>query len=126
MHWLGLALMITLLLATVGASGTADERLFAAKPLTPENSFTEGIEGPACDAEGNIYAVNYARQGTIGRTTPKGESTVFVELANGSIGNGIRFDRSGTMYVADYTNHNVLRIDPRTRGVTVLAHEGSM
>src|SRR5207248_774723 len=69
---------------------------------------------------------NYARQGTIGRTTPKGESEVFVELANGSIGNGIRFDGSGIMFVADYTNHNVLRIDPRTRAVTVLAHQDSM
>src|SRR5262249_7216725 len=99
---------------------------FTARPLTPEKSFTEGIEGPACDAEGNVYAVNYARQGTIGRTTPQGKSEVFVELPNGSIGNGIRFDREGTMYVADYTNHNVLRIDPRTRAIAILAHHDGM
>ena len=27
--------------------------------FTPENSFTEGVEGPATDANGNIYAVDF-------------------------------------------------------------------
>jgi len=39
----------------------AEESLFVARPLTAENSFTTGIEGPACDAQGNIYAVNFER-----------------------------------------------------------------
>ena len=30
------------------------------------------------------------------------------------------------MYVADYVGHNVLRIDPGTRAVEVLAHEPMM
>jgi sugar lactone lactonase YvrE len=30
------------------------------------------------------------------------------------------------MYVADYTRHNVLRIDPKTRKVTVFAHSDAM
>jgi sugar lactone lactonase YvrE len=30
------------------------------------------------------------------------------------------------MYVADYVNHNILRIDPKTRAVTVLAHDDRM
>jgi sugar lactone lactonase YvrE len=30
------------------------------------------------------------------------------------------------MYVADYVNHNVLRIDPKTRAITVFAHEDRM
>ncbi|MCI0493345.1 MAG: hypothetical protein L0Z07_10465, partial [Planctomycetes bacterium] len=33
------------------------DHLFVATPLTAPGSFTKGIEGPACDAEGNIYAV---------------------------------------------------------------------
>ena len=102
------------------------ERLFAARPLTAEGSFTSGIEGPACDKQGNIFAVNFQRQGTIGRVTPDGKSEVFVELPGGSIGNGIRFDRQGIMYVADYTKHNVLRIDPKSRAVAVLGHEARM
>jgi sugar lactone lactonase YvrE len=100
--------------------------VFKSEPLTPEKSFTTGIEGPACDREGNIYAVNFARQGTIGKTRPDGKTEVFVELPGGSIGNGIRFDRAGAMYVADYTNHNVLRIDLKTRVVSVFAHEPRM
>ena len=36
------------------------EKLFVATPLTEKNKFTGGIEGPACDAAGNIYAVNFA------------------------------------------------------------------
>ena len=103
-----------------------DEKLYLATPLTATNSFTAGIEGPACDRAGNIFAVNFAKQQTIGRTTPAGQSEVFVTLPNDSVGNGIRFDRAGRMYVADYVGHNVLRIDPGTRAVEVLAHEPKM
>jgi sugar lactone lactonase YvrE len=100
--------------------------LFTSTPLTPDMVFTPGIEGPACDREGNIYVVNYHHQHTIGRTTPDGKSEVWVELPEGSTGNGIRFDRAGMMYVADYTRHNVLRIDPKTRAISVFAHEDKM
>ena len=114
-------------LLTVGChSLVPDEKLYLATPLTATNSFTTGIEGPACDRAGNIFAVNFAQQQTIGRTTPAGQSEVFVTLPNDSVGNGIRFDRAGRMYVADYVGHNVLRIDPGTRAVDVLAHEPKM
>ena len=114
-------------LLTVGChSLVLDEKLYLATPLTATNSFTTGIEGPACDRAGNIFAVNFAQQQTIGRTTPAGQSEVFVTLPNDSVGNGIRFDRAGRMYVADYVGHNVLRIDLTTRAVTVLAHEPMM
>ena len=114
-------------LLTVGChSLVPDEKLYLATPLTATNSFTAGIEGPACDRAGNIFAVNFAKQQTIGRTTPAGQSEVFVTLPNDSVGNGIRFDRAGRMYVADYVGHNVLRIDPSTRAVEVLSHEPKM
>lgn len=104
----------------------AGDDLFVARPLTADREFTPGIEGPACDAAGNVYAVNYQRQGTIGRVAPDGKAEVFVDLPAKSIGNGICFDRQGAMYVADYTRHNVLRIDPNTRAVTVFAHGADM
>jgi sugar lactone lactonase YvrE len=66
------------------------------------------------------------RTPTIGKITPEGWGEVFVEFTNGSLANGIRFDRSGIMFVADYTKHNILRIDPKTRAVTVLAHSDEM
>jgi len=43
-------------------------------------------------------------------------SELFATLPNGSIGNGIRFDRDGRMYVADFKKHNVLVFE---RGETV-------
>ena len=118
---------LTAALLAVGCySMVPDEKLYLSTPLTATNSFTAGIEGPACDRAGNIFAVNYQKQQTIGRTTPAGQTEVFVTLPNDSVGNGIRFDRAGRMYVADYVGHNVLRIDPTTRAVTVMAHEPMM
>lgn len=96
------------------------------KVFTEPFGFTPGIEGPACDKDGNLYAVNYARQHTIGKVTPEGECSVFLELPDGSIGNGIRFDLSGYMYIADFVNHNVLKVDMNTKEITVHAHESQM
>jgi gluconolactonase len=101
-------------------------KLFAATPLTADRVFTTGIEGPACDRDGNIFAVNFARQQTIGKVTPGGSGEVFVELPGKSTGNGIVFDSAGTMLVADYVGHNVLRIDPKTRRISVFAHDERM
>lgn len=103
-----------------------NEALFVAQEFTPVNGWTSGIEGPACDAAGNLYAVNYERQHTIGKVTPEGTQSVFVELPTGSIGNGIRFDSEGFMYIADYTNHNILKVDMNTREISVHAHEPTM
>ena len=103
-----------------------NEELFVSQEFTPVNGFTSGIEGPACDAAGNLYAVNYERQHTIGKVTPDGTASVFVELPTGSIGNGIRFNSEGFMFIADYTNHNVLKVDMDTRDIAVHAHEPTM
>lgn len=89
--------------------------------LLPPHSFTPGIEGPACDHLGNLYAVNFARQGSIGVVTPAGDGYTFVQLPEGSVGNGIRFNSHGQMLVADFEGHNVLRVDMRSRKVTVHA-----
>ena len=100
--------------------------LFISRVLTAPGSFTSGVEGPAVDAQGRLYAVNYDREHTIGVVTPDGEARVFVELPEGSTGNGIRFNSGGDMLVADYTGHNVLRVDMDTREVDVYAHEPRM
>ncbi len=102
------------------------EECFVATSVTKPGEFTDGIEGPACDRSGILFAVNYAKQGTIGRINRKGEGSTFVRLPEGSIGNGIRFDRDGSFFVADYTKHNILRIDPGTRSIKVHAHNDSM
>lgn len=104
----------------------AEEKLYTATPLTKEGEFTTGIEGPACDREGNVYAVNFGKQGTIGKVTPQGKGSTHLELPKGSIGNGIRFNREGEMFIADYTNHNILKVDPKTKKISVYAHHDGM
>jgi gluconolactonase len=112
------------LIACLGVGG--GDKSFVAKPFTAEKSFTPGIEGPACDAHGNVFVVNFARQQTIGKVTPDGQAEVFVTLPGKSTGNGIAFDKQGFMYVADYVGHNVLKVDPRTKKIDVFAHEPKM
>jgi gluconolactonase len=102
------------------------QEIFKSSAFTPVNSFTSGAEGPAVDKEGSLYAVNYSREGTIGKIPPKGQASIFIELPNGSIGNGIRFSSKGDMFIADYTNHNVLKVDMSTKKLNVFAHEASM
>ena len=126
MNLLTMGVVAAAVLAVAAVETGAAEELWKASPLTPAKAFTGGIEGPATDRAGSIYAVNYEKQGTIGRTSPDGKTEVYVTLPEGSVGNGIRFDRSGRMYVADYMKHNVLRVDPKTREVTVFAHEPTM
>lgn len=100
--------------------------LYQAKDFTAEGGFTSGIEGPATDKAGNIYAVNFSEQGTIGIVSPTGESSLFVRLPAGSIGNGIRINQEGDLFIADYVGHNVLRIDATTKEISVHAHDSTM
>ena len=129
-----LLLTIALLVPSHGRAGEAPKRSlkkdqplpYIAVPYTADKTFTTGIEGPACDRRGFVYAVNFEKQGTIGRLRPDGQVSQFVTLPAGSVGNGIRFGRDGMMYVADYPQHNILQINPRTRKITVFAHDEKM
>src|SRR6187402_635716 len=102
------------------------QALFVATPFTPDHSFTSGVEGPATDSAGNVYAVSYQKTDTIGRVTPDGQAGLFVTMPPGSLGNGIRFTPEGRMFVADYKGHNILEIDPVSRKISVFAHEPKM
>lgn len=104
----------------------AEEPLFQASALTPAGQFTGGIEGPACDAQGNIFCVKFGGEHTLGKTTPDGKAALFVDLPKTTKANGIRFGPDGMMHVADYTGHNVLRVNPQTKEVTTFAHEATM
>jgi sugar lactone lactonase YvrE len=104
----------------------SNEVLFVATPFTDVNSFTAEIEGPACDRAGNVYAVSFARKSTIGRVSPDGHGEIFVNMPEGSLANGIRFNRKGIAFVADHTGHNVLRLDLGARHFDVFAHEPTM
>ncbi|MFD1315879.1 SMP-30/gluconolactonase/LRE family protein [Namhaeicola litoreus] len=93
--------------------------------FTEEEMFTSGIEGPATDKYGNIYAVNFGEEGTIGKVDPKGNVELFIKLPQGSIGNGIRFDKKGDMFIADYVGHNILKVSINSTNIEVFAHESA-
>ncbi|AJC45832.1 Virginiamycin B lyase [Xanthomonas sacchari] len=116
-----LAALALLLAAPAGAQ----EPLFRARDLVGDGVFTDKIEGPATGPDGALYVVNFAHDGSIGRVQRdadgRGQATLFVDLPAGSIGNGIRFDRRGRMYVADYGQHRILRIALRSKRIEVYA-----
>ncbi len=123
---LNFIIMITAISCNGSKNNSAVEELFKPSVFTPVNSFTSGAEGPAVDKDGNLYAVNFSREGTIGKVTSTGQGSIFIELPNGSIGNGIRFSGKGDMFIADYTNHNVLKVDMSTKQINVFANEPLM
>jgi len=104
------------------------KELYVSKPYTLEHGFTPGIEGPACDAQGILYAVNFAKEGSIGAVIPSepGDAHLYLELPKPSVGNGIRFRQDGTMLIADYVGHKIWQVAPRARKATVFAQDPTM
>ena len=115
---------VSSLLCVLSLAGCSQH--YVARPLTRPGEFTPGIEGPACGRDGSIYAVNFTEQGTIGRISPSGKGEVFLKLPADSVGNGIRFDRAGNMYIADYVNHQVFKVDAGTSKPVVFASNSMM
>lgn len=98
------------------------QTLYVTEDFTKENLFTNNIEGPAFDKQGNLYVVNFQHDGTIGLVKPTGEVELFVTLPTGSTANSIQFDSKGFMYLADFSGHNVLRVDMKTKEISVYVH----
>jgi len=97
--------------------------LFIVQDFTKENIFTNNIEGPAFDETGNLYVVNFERDGTVGLVKPNGDAELFITLPEGSTANSIQFDSKGKMYLADFTGHNILKVDMKSKKVSVYAHD---
>jgi sugar lactone lactonase YvrE len=108
------------------ASELRSNDLYKSEIFTEPGGFPSGIEGPAVDANGILYVVNYEKPGTIGKVFPDGTASLFITLPEGSIGNGIRFNSKGEMLIADYTNHNILKVDMNTKEIYVYAHNDEM
>src|SRR4029077_8938522 len=67
------------------------------------------------------------KQGTIGKLPFGGShSERFVDLPNGSVGNAIRFDAAGTMFIADYKKHNILEIKKGSLNPEIFFHSDLM
>jgi gluconolactonase len=96
------------------------------KDFTPEHQFTTNCEGPSVGADGLVYAVNFMNDGTIAQINKRGKASILLTLPKGSTGNGIRFAAGRTFYVADFTGHNVLKVELPTAQVSIHVHEPRM
>jgi streptogramin lyase len=102
------------------------EQVYYPLPLTLDHAFTEGIEGPASDSQGNVYAVNFLKQQTIGKVDRWGNGSLWANLPDRGTGNGIVFDSQGDLLVADYVEHKIWRIDRVTGLPSLVCHEPAM
>ncbi len=90
--------------------------------------YTQGLEGPAVAENGDLYFVNPQKSGTIGKVDFETQKfQIFIDsIANGSVANGIRFNSNGHMFLADYVNHNILKIEKDTKQVVIFANDTTM
>ncbi|HEX5171740.1 MAG TPA: SMP-30/gluconolactonase/LRE family protein [Cyclobacteriaceae bacterium] len=112
---------IVVLLSLFSVFANAQD-LFKSVDHTQEYLFSQNIEGPSFDRKGNLYVVNYQKDGTIGMVKSNGSVELFLTLPDSSIGNSIKFDSKGNMYVADWKGHNVLKINMKSKVVGVYVH----
>lgn len=95
---------------------------YTSQDLTKENSFSENIEGPNVDKAGNLFVVNYQKDGTIGLVNPNGKAKVFVTLPEGSIANSIMLSPNEDLLLADWKGHNILKVNRKSKVVSVFCH----
>lgn len=110
--------MLTSLIYLILASCSSETQV---SDFTKENEFTSGIEGPALSTKGEIYVVNFQAEGTIGIVSEEGNVSLWTALPLGSIGNSIQVQKNGSLLVADYVQHQVLKINPDTKVVSIFA-----
>ena len=115
--------ILALFLAACDSEPRNEPSLYQTMDHTSENLFTSNIEGPAFDSKGDLFVVNYQKDGTIGKVNDDGTVELFVTLPEGSTANSIKFNSRGAMFLADFTGHNVLKVDPSTHEVSVFVHD---
>ncbi|WP_291857483.1 SMP-30/gluconolactonase/LRE family protein [Marinilabilia sp.] len=125
MRKIGYALLASLVMGFY-INVTGQKTNYESFDITPDSVFLPWAEGPAVDADGVLYAVNYKHKGTIGLVKPDGTHELFVNLPEGSVGNGIRLWKHDRLLIADYTNHNILQINIPDKTIRVMAHNDSM
>ncbi|HET7269247.1 MAG TPA: SMP-30/gluconolactonase/LRE family protein [Oleiagrimonas sp.] len=100
--------------------------LFVAHDFVGDDVFGHGIEGPTVGPDGTVYVVGYGPKAGIAAVATQadgsGKASAFLNLADGRTPNALQYTTGGDIYVADYTGHNVLRIDMATDKVSVYAH----
>lgn len=92
----------------------------------PAGTFTSGIEGPVVDQFGNLYVVNFGKEGTIGKVDHFGKAVLFISLPDSAVGNALQFNENGFLLVADYVGHRIFQIDTTSLKCEVLLRDVRM
>ena len=111
---------------TIRVRENLSDELFKVSDRSTPGGFSGNIEGPALGPDGRIYLVNFERDGTIGRLDENSLPELFVTLPQGSTANGLRFDAEENLFAADFTGHNILKINIKTKEVSVFYHNDKM
>jgi len=77
-------------------------------------------EGPAVDAQGNVYFTD-VRANRIHKLDAAGQMTTFMENTDGA--NGLMFDKAGTLYACQGGKGRIVKIDVATKQVTPIAEQ---
>jgi sugar lactone lactonase YvrE len=100
---------------------SAGTPVYKTHDLTAENLFSKNIEGPSFRHD-TLFVVNYEHDGTIGMVFPGGRCELYLNLPEGSTANSVKFDSVGNMYLADFTGHNILKVD-LAKHVSIYCHD---
>lgn len=121
-------LLLILLFANsqIRAASVAPEILFQSKNLTAKGLFSRGIEGPAVDKIGNLYVPNLGKDGSIALIVPGKAPVKWLDLPKSGISNAIRFNARSEVLVSDRKNHQILKIDPGTKKISILVEDARM
>ncbi|HEV2352239.1 MAG TPA: choice-of-anchor D domain-containing protein [Terriglobia bacterium] len=85
-----------------------------------ESGTVPGLSNPQI---GYLYTIAGAGTGCVEQTDPAGDGCPSVD-AGGIIGEGLAFDPGGSLYISDYENYRVRRIDHATGVITSVAGNG--
>jgi len=109
-------------MSTINGVGWCDETARLIAPGAQVTKLSGGFsftEGPACDADGNVYFTDIPNERILIWSTD-GKLTTFRAKSGGA--NGLYFDTHGNLFVCEGGSRRVTRISPDGR-VTVLADQ---
>ncbi|MBN2290009.1 MAG: SMP-30/gluconolactonase/LRE family protein, partial [Candidatus Glassbacteria bacterium] len=97
----------------------------AAKPCKelPFEVVAEGFkfpEGPAFDAEGNLYVVAYREYSEIGVIRADGTVGPFFDLGSEGAPNGMAFSSDGRLFACEYEGDRIVAIDLAAKKVSTV------
>jgi gluconolactonase len=122
MRWIPVAGVVSIVALVAGAA-PADKPIPGIGPngaITRLHTGFKFTEGPAADAEGNVYFSDIPNN-RIHKVDTSGKLSTFLENSEGA--NGLMFDAKGRLLACQGRAGRVVAIDVKTKEITVLADQ---